>query len=187
MNQQKKQATAPDSISTGQQSSGFTLVPHLVIAGAKMTNIINIVGSYTTVNGGGVLKGDSNKIRNYYATLTNTMSFTQGGWGATAGINYNNASTYISRFESMGATAGITKSLLNNRLTLSNSNTFLLNTLNGASNGNTYSMDLILNYQPSGKHNVSIAGNYLYSPANGIYNTTDFRQTRLDVAYQYNF
>jgi hypothetical protein len=187
MNQQRKRQTAPDSIRTSQQSAGITLVPHWVITGTKMTNIINMVGSYTTVSGGGALKGDSNKLHNYYATLTNNMSFAKGGWGASAGINYNNASSVMSRFESMGVTAGITKSLLNNTLVLSNNNTFLVNKLNGQRNGNTYSGDLLLNYQPSGKHNFSIAGNYLYSPANGIYNATDFRQTRIDVAYQYNF
>ena len=101
MNQTRKQPKAADSIKINQQSSGITLVPHLVITGAKMTHIINLVASYTTVNGGGVLKGDSNKVNNYYATLTNTMSFNRGGWGASAGVNYNNASTYISRLRTM--------------------------------------------------------------------------------------
>jgi len=187
MNQQQKRKAAPDSIRVTQQSSGITLVPHLVITGQKMNCFVNMVGSYTVVNGGGILKGDSNRITNYYMTLNNSMNFSESGWSITAGVNYNNAKTFIARLQSMGATAGITKSLLKNRLSLSNTNTFLVNKLNGQSNGNTFSADMIMNYAPSGRHSISLTGNYLYSPANGIYNANNFRQTRIEAAYQYNF
>jgi hypothetical protein len=187
MMQTKKKAASPDSIKTGQTSNSYMLIPHLVFTGKKATDVISVVTSYTTVNGGGILKKDSSKIDNYYATLNNSLSFNKSGLSITTGANYNSAKTIFNTLESIGATLGFAKGFFKNTFTVSNTNTLLFNTLNGKTNGNTYSIDLLLNYQLARKHNFTVTGNYLYSPANGIYTLYDFKQTRIDASYQYNF
>jgi len=54
-------------------------------------------------------------------------------------------------------------------------------------NGNTVSLDITATYILLKKHSLGFGYNYIYSPANGIYNATDFSQSRLMFSYQYVF
>ena len=131
--------------------------------------------------------GISNDIKNTYATLNNTFIIFRGGWHINTGLNFNNAVTSQNTLQSYGVNAGVSKALFGNSLTLSNNNTLLFNTLDGVSNGTTVSIDLNGNYNFLKRNTISIGYNYLYSPANGIYNLSDFQQNRLMISYQYNF
>ena len=131
--------------------------------------------------------GISNDIKNTYATINNTFVIFKGGWNINTGLNFNNAVTSQNTLQSYGFNAGVSKALIGNSLTLSNNNTLLFNTLDGVSNGTTVSIDLNGNYNFLKRNTISIGYNYLYSPANGIYNLSDFQQNRLMISYQYNF
>jgi hypothetical protein len=139
------------------------------------------------MDGGVQVNGNINSIQNYYATINNSLAIAKGGWNINTGLNYNSSKTTINNLQSYGFIAGISKSLFNNKLGLSNNNTFLWNTLNGKSTGNTYSIDMTGTFFFLRNQNIGFSANYLFSPANGVYNNTDFHQTRITISYQYNF
>ena len=187
MTQKKLQAVTPDSIKSHQLSNTFTVAPRYIFANTHLTDVVSVIGSYTNMDGGVQSNGVSNRIRNFYTTLNNSLGLAKGGWGISSGLNYNSAKTALNSLQSYGFIAGVSKSFLNHTLGLSNNNTFLWNKLDGKANGNTYSIDLTGTYCFKQKHNVGFGFNYLFSPANGVYNTRDFRQTRISVSYQYTF
>ena len=187
MKQQKQRAIVPDSLQTHQQSTTYTFAPRLIFAGTLLTDVISVIGSYTNMDGGIQVNGNINSIQNYYATLNNSLAIAKGGWNINAGLNFNASKTSINNLQSYGFIAGISKSLFNNKLGLSNNNTYLWNSLNGKTNGNTYSVDLAGTFFIFHNQNIGLSANYLFSPANGVYNNKDFHQTRVMVSYQLNF
>lgn len=178
---------AADSIKSQQQSHTLSLMPRLMFVKESFTNMVMLVASYTDINGKGTMQGDSNHVRNFYTTINNNFTLNQTGWNFTAGLNYNKATTIFNTLTSAGFIAGISRSFFENKLGLSNNNTILFNRLDGAANGTTFSIDLSARYLAMKKHSFSLGFNYLNSPANGIYNKTDFHQSRIMLAYQYAF
>ena len=186
ISQQKAKAQTADSIQSAQKSSSLTLSPRYLFSTDKISNITSLVTSFTGMRNSQI-GGISNDIKNTYATLNNTFLIFRGGWNINTGLNFNNAVTSQNTLQSYGFNAGVSKALFGNSLTLSNNNTLLFNTLDGVSNGTTVSIDLNGNYNFLKRNTISIGYNYLYSPANGIYNLSDFQQNRLMISYQYNF
>lgn len=186
LSQQKAKASVPDSVHASQKSNSFTFSPRYVYGSSKLSSATSLITSFTKMNNT-IPGGMKNDIQNIYATLNNTLMLMSSGWNFTGGLNYNSAKTSLNNLQSYGFVAGISKSVLDNKLSLSNSNTLLWNVLDGKPNGNTYSIDLngFYNFHP--KHSVNFALGYLYSPANGVYNIRDFSQTRIMLGYQYRF
>lgn len=187
MCQTRQQTNLPDSIQAQQISNTFTIAPRYIYTTSKFADAVTLVGSYTDMDGGKMQNGIRNYVRNFYATLNNSFTLYKGGWSINSGLNYNSAKTAVSDLESYGFIAGVSKSLFNNTLGLSNNNTLLWNVLDGKPNGNTYSIDLSATYNLKARHVLGLGFNYLYSPANGVYNAHDFRQTRVMLSYQYSF
>ena len=164
----------------------FTISPRLFFSSDKYSDVISLVTSYTDMQNKQV-NGINNDIKNTYATLNNTFMLYEGGWNINAGANYNSAVTSLNTLKSFGVIAGVSKTLFSNSFTLTNNNTLLFNQLNGSNNGTTVSLELNAAYNFLKRNTINLAFNYLYSPANGIYNMTDFSQSRFIATYQYNF
>lgn len=186
LNQKKKQLKASDSTRLAQQSNTFTVMPRLMFMQPNYSDIISVASSYTNISNK-VSVQDAIKTTNFYTTITNIISLAKSGWSFTTGLNYNNAKSTGIQLISTGAVLGISKAFFDNRLSVSNNTTVLFNKSNGANIGKTVSSDLQLNIEVKQRHHFTIGGNYTQSPANGIYNQTDFTLYRLEVGYQYNF
>ncbi len=186
ISQLKASSLTADSIQSAQKSNSFTVSPRYIFNTDMVSDIISLVASVTDMQNN-QLNGISNNIKNTYATLNNTFVIFNGGWNINAGLNYNNAVTSQNALQSYGFIAGLSKALFENSFTISNNNTILFNKLDGISNGTTVSIDLNGVYNFLKRNTISAGFNYLFSPANGIYNLNDFQQTRLMVTYQYNF
>jgi len=187
LKQQKTRPDVSDSLKIFQESNTLTLVPRYIIFSPKYTDVISLVASYSDMTGGSVMVREARHIRNLYATLNNTLVLNKNAWSINTGLNYNMANTGINKLTSFGLIAGVAKSLFKNTLSLSNTNTFLWNILDGNGNGNTFATDLTVSYVLLTKHNFGMGLNYVYSPSNGIYNTSDLSQLRIVGSYQYNF
>ncbi len=184
--QKKAENLLFDSLQSSQQSQTYTVSPRLLFSTPTFSDVISLVSSYTTMES--VLPNKmNNNLTNVYATLNNTFVLYNGGWNINAGLNYNSAVTSLNSLKSFGFIAGVSKGLFDNKFTLTNNNTVLWNTLDNVGNGNTVSIDLSAVYNFLLRHTISIAVNYLFSPANGIYNLNDFQQTRIMAAYQFSF
>ncbi len=186
ISQLKANALIPDSVQSSQKSQMFTISPRLFFSSDKYSDVISLVTSYTDMQNKQV-NGINNDIKNTYATLNNTFMLYEGGWNINAGANYNSAVTSLNTLKSFGVIAGVSKTLFSNSFTLTNNNTLLFNQLNGSNNGTTVSLELNATYNFLKRNTINLAFNYLYSPANGIYNMTDFSQSRFIATYQYNF
>lgn len=186
ISQIKTTAIIPDSVQASQNSQMFMVSPRLFFTTEKFSNVISLVTSFTDMQNRQV-NGINNDVKNTYATLTNTFMLYTGGWSVNAGANYNSALTTLAELKSFGIIAGISKAMLNNALTLTSNSTFLFNQLNGAPNGTTVSIDFNAAFNFLKRNTLNVAYNFLYSPANGVYNFTDFNQSRFMVVYQYNF
>ncbi|HEV7621691.1 MAG TPA: hypothetical protein VGO09_08160, partial [Flavisolibacter sp.] len=184
LSQKKIQQKASDSTRLAQQSNTVTVMPRLMFQRRSFSDIISIAISYTNINNK-VSVNDPVKTTNFYTTLTNVISLAPSGWSFTTGLNYNNAKSSGIQLVSSGFVAGISRGLLKNRLTLSNNTTLLFNKNNGATIGKTFSTDVEMNVEMGRRHHFSIGGNYTESPANGIYNQTDFSLYRFELGYQY--
>jgi hypothetical protein len=183
----KSSERVSDSLKVYQKSNTFSLMPRYVIMTTKLTDVISLVASYSDINGGSILNSAQNKVNNIYATLNNTLVINKNGWSINSGLNYNLAKTDFNNLSSFGLIGGVSKSLFKNTLSLSNNNTLLWNILDGKGNGNTIGVDLTANYTLLKSHTFCGGLNYIYSPANGIYNKTDISQLRCVFSYQYNF
>ncbi|HNW99345.1 MAG TPA: hypothetical protein PKK00_13125 [Bacteroidales bacterium] len=186
MKQEKINALVPDSISVSQKSNTYTFVPRYIFMTSKHTDVVSLVTSITNVKNEGQ-KNNSGDLNNFYATLNNTLAISKSGWSITSGLNYNTAKTLSHTMNSFGIIAGASKSLIKNTLAITNNNTLLWNSIDSNPNGNTVSLDLTVNYILLKKHNIGFGYNYVYSPANGIYNINDYSQSRLMFSYQYIF
>jgi len=186
ISQLKANTQTADSIQSSQKSNSLTISPRYIFSTDVLSDIVSLVASVSNMKNN-QLNGISNDIKNTYATLNNTFILFKGGWNINTGLNYNNAVTSQNALQSFGFIAGLSKSLFENSFTLSNNNTVLFNTLDGVSNGTTVSVDLNGIYNFLKRNTISVGFNYLFSPANGIYNLNDFQQTRLMLTYQYNF
>ncbi|MEI6124047.1 MAG: hypothetical protein WCQ95_10525 [Bacteroidota bacterium] len=183
----KSNQLVSDSLKVYQKSNTITLIPRYIILTQNYTDVISLVASYTDINGGSVIQSSTNHVNNIYTTLNNTLVINKSGWAINSGLNYNAAKTSFNTLTSFGLIAGVSKSFFKNTLSLSNSNTVLWNVLDGKGNGNTIGIDLTAGYTLLKKHNFGCGFNYMYSPANGIYNKSDVSQLRCMVTYQYNF
>jgi hypothetical protein len=186
LNQKKNQVKASDSTRLAQQSKSYTIMPRLMFVKQKFSDIISLASSYTAISNKQSVQ-DPIKTTNFYTTLTNIINLAKSGWGFTTGLNYNNAKSAGIELISTGGVAGVSKAFFNNRFSISNSTTILSNKSNNINIGKTISSDLQLNVEVKQKHHFTIGGNYTQSPANGIYNQTDFTLYRLDLGYQYSF
>ncbi|MEJ7826593.1 MAG: hypothetical protein WKF91_00295 [Segetibacter sp.] len=186
LNQKKNQLKASDSTRLAQQSNTFMVMPRLMFTKQTFSDIISIATSYTNISNK-VSVQDAIKTTNFYTTITNTINLAKSGWSFTTGLNYNNAKSAGIKLISSGGVAGISKAFFDNRLSVSNNNTLLFNKSNGIKIGKTFSSDLQMNFEIKKKHHFTIGGNYTESPANGIYNQSDFTLYRLDLGYQYSF
>ena len=185
--QQKTDARVPDSIKVSQKSHTVTLVPRYIFVKTGYTDVLSLVCSFTDMNSGREQEKAKNHVNNFYATLNNTLVLSKNAWSVNTGLNYNLAKTAFNSLTSFGILAGVAKSFFENSFSLANNNTLLWNVLDGKGNGNTYSIDLTASYLLVKKHNFGCGLNYIYSPANQIYNQTDFSQFRINFSYQYNF
>lgn len=176
----------PDSVQMSQKSNTFTFSPRYFFSTDKFSDVISVVTSLSNMTNQ-QQKGTTNKIQNRYATLNNSLMLFSTGWAVNAGINYNSAETSFNTLTSFGFLAGVSKSLFGNSFTIAENNTVLFNTLDGVSNGTTVSVDVNAGYNFLKRNTLTVSFNYLYSPANGIYNLNDFQQSRLMLSYQYNF
>lgn len=184
--QEKANSSVPDSIQALQKSNSFTFTPHYIFTADKISNVTSLVTSFTVMKNQ-MANNQNNNIQNLYATINNALVLLSSGWNFNGGVNFNSAKTSLNSLQSYGFIVGVTKSVLNNTLTLSNNNTLLWNILDGNTNGNTFSIDLSGAYNFMKNQSINLAINYLYSPANGIYNISDFNQTRIMLGYQYSF
>ncbi len=184
--QVKVKAIVPDSIQASQKSDAFTISPRYFFTNQNFSNVASLVCSYTDLKNQ-QMNGVANNIQNLYATINNTFVLFKIGLNINAGLNFNNTETSMNKLQSYGFIAGLTKAFLSNKLSLSNNNILLWNKLDGKGNGKTFSIDLNSGYQFLSGHSISAGFNYLYSPANGIYNLHDFQQTRILLSYQYHF
>lgn len=184
--QEKSKISIPDSIQSSQKSTSITLTPHYIFTNDKISNVTSLVTSYTNMKNQ-MAKNQNNNIQNLYATINDALVLLSSGWNINGGLNFNSAKTSQNSLQSYGFIAGVTKTILNNSLTLTNSNTLLWNVLDGNPNGNTFSIDLSGSYNFLKNQSINLAVNYLFSPANGVYNISDFNQTRIMLGYQYNF
>jgi hypothetical protein len=182
--QKKERLHEGDSTRLAQQSHTVTVMPRLMFAGRSASDIVSLALSYTTINNT-VGPGNTIMTNNFYTTVTNVVNLATSGWSFTTGLNYNNAVSNGMRLVSSGLVAGLSKALLGNRLALSNNTTLLFNKSNGVSIGRTFATDVQLSFAAGPKHHFSVGGNYTESPANGIYNLTDFSLYRLEVGYRY--
>jgi hypothetical protein len=186
LDQKKNQLKAADSTRLAQQSNTITIMPRLMFVKQSFSDVVSLATSFTDINNK-VSVHDPIKTTNFYTTLTNILSLAKSGWSFTAGVNYNAAKSAGIELISTGGVLGIAKSFFNNRLSVSNNTTVLSNKSNGNNIGKTISSDLQMNVEVKRRHHFTIGGNYTQSPANGIYNQTDFTLYRLEVGYQYSF
>ncbi len=184
--QEKSKPSIPDSIQASQKSNSITITPHYIFTTDKISNVTTLITSYTAMKNR-MANNQNNDIENLYATINNATILLSSGWNFNSGVNFNSAKTSLNSLQSYGFIAGATKSVFKNSLTLTNSNTLLWNVLDGNPNGNTFSIDLSGAYNFLKSHSINLSINYLYSPANGVYNISDFNQTRVMLGYQYNF
>jgi hypothetical protein len=186
LDQKKNQLKATDSTRLAQQSNTITIMPRLMFVKQNFSDVVSLATSFTNINNKVSVK-DPIKTTNFYTTLTNIINLAKSGWSFTAGLNYNDAKSTGIELISTGGVLGIAKGFFNNRLSVSNNTTVLSNKSNGNHIGKTISSDLQMNVEVKGRHHFTIGGNYTQSPANGIYNQTDFTLYRLEVGYQYSF
>lgn len=185
--QTKVNSLVSDSICVSQNSNTISFVPRYIFTTTKYTDVVSVVTSYTNMKSGGLINKNSGDLKNLYVTLNNTIALSKSGWSITSGLNFNSAKTTMNSLKSYGIIAGASKSIIKNTLALSNTNTLLWNYMDKKANGNTISIDFTASYILFKKHSLGLGYNYIYSPANGIYNATDFSQSRIMVSYQYIF
>lgn len=186
LDQKKNQIKASDSTRLAQQSNTITFMPRVMFVKPLYSDVVSLATSFTHINNRVSVNGPI-MTTNFYTTLTNLINLAKSGWSFTTGLNYNAAKSAGIKLISTGGVLGISKGFFNNRLSVSNNTTVLTNKSNGNNIGKTISSDLQMNVEVKRRQHFTIGGNYTQSPANGIYNQTDFTLYRLELGYQYSF
>jgi hypothetical protein len=181
-----------DSLKITQTTQNLSVTPRFLLVGTSLSHMVMLSANVMQLNDFNTLYASDALSRNMDSQnffMNYSLSFLQKNMSVFANLNHTTLSSATLTDTNNGLTVGLTKSLLQNKLSLSASGGFMLGN-RGTDNSNIINSNAQLSYQLYKNHRLSLNSNYLSSSPKGEPTATSQRkysELRAEIAYGFQF
>ncbi|HRP30584.1 MAG TPA: hypothetical protein PKV73_01775 [Agriterribacter sp.] len=179
--------TSPGDELFKQVNNSFMLMPYWMWMNDKTVKNLNIVATYMSLSTPHSYIGSTPDMNSYSITTTYNHTWIQTGINANGSLNYINSKTVSGDIGSFGGTIGGSASLLERKLMVNASGSYLQNTFKGNDNGHTIRATLGFTVPVGTHHNFQLLGNYLDNTSKDISVIQNFNETNIQLIYGLTF
>lgn len=179
--------TSPGNELFKQVNNSFMLMPFFTWANEKTIRNLNIVATYQSLSTPQSYLGSVPDLNTYSVNTTYNHTWIQQGINANAALNYINSKTAAGDIGSYGGTLGGMAPLLERKVTVNASASWLQNTFKGADNGHTIRVTTGVIVPVGTHHNFQLLGDYMNNQSKNISIVQNFDEFSVQFIYGLNF
>ena len=186
ISQQSGRMPLSDTTKVHQANQNFSVLPRLFLFNTKRNHLIMLIYTLTNFIDKNKFTSDYTHYTAQTAQFNYTLGLIQKGWSITTGLTYISSKTYLSDARNFGVTAGVSKSLVCNKISLNWNNSLMLSE-SQQDRSWIFNSNVFAVYQVNAHHNLRLNiyfnGDY-YDP--GSVNPS-FNEIKGDMTYAYTF
>ena len=175
-----------DTTKVRQANQNFSVMPRVFLFNSTKSHMLMLVYNFANFLDRNKFTSDYTNFTSQTAQLSYILGLVPGRWSFNAGLTYVSSETYASSYSNIGIAAGVSKSLLDNKLSI-NWNNALTRSDNENERGWIFNSTASVVYQVTSHHNIRFniyfTGNY-NDP--GSINPS-FNEFKGDMTYVYTF
>lgn len=179
--------TSPGDEQFKQVNNSVTLMPFFSWMNEKTVKNLNIVASYQSLSTPESHLGDVPDLNTYSLTTTYNHTWIQQGFNANASANFINSKTAPGEVMSVGGNIGGMVPVLDKKVTINASASFLSNFFKGKENGHTITATAGVTVPVGSHHNFQLLGNYMDNTSKDISLIQNFNELSVQFVYGFNF
>lgn len=169
-----------------QTTGNLSFTPRIILAKEKNTQSIIISFNKTSMVDANETTKTQNQINSTVALVNHSFTHNSSGLSVNSGINYIQNEVAGLSIKNFGGTIGASKSFLKNKVQVSTSNSYLINS-SDQGKGRTLNISLNGSYQPVSAHRFTLRIVHLGNSLNSDTNPINFRENTGEIAYTFNF
>jgi hypothetical protein len=175
-----------DSTKVDQATHNFSFTPRLFLIKPGKSHMLLLVYNLAACRDKNEFTNEFTRFTSQIAQLNYILSLTDSKWSVNTGLILTLISNYLNDITGIGGTAGVSKTLLKDKLMMNWSNGLTRN-YNGQSEAWVFNSSLSSTYKPGKHHSLRL---YLYFT--GRYTGSDsvnpsFNELKGDLSYVYTF
>jgi hypothetical protein len=185
-NQRSGRSAIIDSLRLFQVNHNFSIMP-------RFTKVTTTTSHFVLFNFNRMQLDNKNKQSAQQSDTKTTIlmanyniGFLKSGLSLSMGLNYTSLENNMYQGAMYGGSMGLSKALLNNKLSINWNNSYMLNEIGGNESA-TLNSYLSVNYRPHPKHAFNIGVNYISNKYSDTTTTPSFNETRGEIRYAYSF
>ncbi|MCU0324053.1 MAG: hypothetical protein MUF45_02205 [Spirosomaceae bacterium] len=169
-----------------QTTGNLSLTPRIILAGEQNTQTIILSLNKTSMVDANETTKSLNQINSTVALLNHTFTHNASGLSINSGVNYIQNEVAGLNIKNYGGSIGASKSFLKNKIQISTSNSYLINT-SEQGKGKILNISLNGSYQPVSAHRFSLRVVHLGNSLTSSSNPVNFKENTGELAYTFNF
>lgn len=179
--------TSPGNELFKQVNNSFMLMPYFLWRNEKTMKNLNIIATYQSLSTPQSYIGSTPDLNTYSLTANYNHTWILPGINANGSLNYINSKTILGDMGSYGGSIGGSAPLLNRKLTVNASASWLQNTFKGNDNGHSIRATLGFTVPLGTHHNFQLLANYLDNTVKDISMVQNFNETNIQFIYGLTF
>lgn len=179
--------TSPGNELFKQVNNSFMLMPYFLWANEKTMKNLNFIVTYQSLTTPQSYLGATPDLNTYSVTTSYNHTWIQPGINANAALNYINSKTAAGDIGSFGGTIGGTAPLVNKKVMVNASASYLQNIFKGNNNGRTIRGTLGFTVPVGTHHHFQVLGNYMDNSSKDISVIQNFNETNIQFIYGLTF
>ncbi len=179
--------TSPGNEMFKQVNNSIMLMPFFTWMNEKTIKNLNIVATYQSLSTPQSYLGSVPDLNTYSLTTTYNHTWIQQGFNANASANYINSKTAAGDIMSVGGNLGGMVPVLEKKVTINASASYLNNFFKGVDNGRTITVNFGITVPLGTHHNFQLLGNYMDNTSKDITLIQNFNELSVQFVYGLNF
>lgn len=179
--------TSPGNEMFKQVNNSIMLMPFFTWMNEKTIKNLNIVATYQSLSTPQSYLGSVPDLNTYSLTTTYNHTWIQQGFNANASANYINSKTAAGDITSVGGNLGGMVPVLEKKVTINASASYLNNFFKGVDNGRTITVNFGITVPLGTHHNFQLLGNYMDNTSKDITLIQNFNELSVQFVYGLNF
>lgn len=179
--------TSPGNELFKQVNNSVMLMPFFTWMNEKTIKNLNIIATYQSLSTPQSYLGSVPDLNTYSLTTTYNHTWIQQGFNTNASANYINSKTSAGDIMSVGGNLGGMVPILEKKVTINASASYLNNFFKGVDNGRTVTVNLGVTVPLGTHHNFQLLGNYMDNTSKDITVIQNFNELSVQFVYGLNF
>jgi|WetSurMetagenome_2_1015567.scaffolds.fasta_scaffold25561_2 hypothetical protein len=185
-NQKAGTAAIIDSLKLYQTNQSFTFSPRYMKVTEKKSHTVLLTCNYMNLDDKNKTTADQTETHTTMIYLYYILGILPQQLTVNLGINYTGLVNNLYGYTLKGVTAGLSKGMLKNNLSLSWNNSFALNKVN-SDKGTVFNTSLSANYRVGKKHSLSMSFYHVRNNFDDNASTSTYNESRGEFSYAYSF